>query len=989
MKDWDYSEKKGKVDLIVLGGGMAACALAAQAAKAGFKTALVERRGCLGHEFTATGRATVKNGSAGGDLPFLSGSLRKYLLVSQTEKGNVPLLFSTAAGVGINNLRATGVVIANAFGLQYLEGRAIVDATGTGLLPRLLGAPLEKSLTGTAAYTFEMENVGYYLPEDASVPKDFGLLDNRVSFRHDVKNRTVLAELRFAFEFSQHTRNESSVVWNRAKLLAGRLAAWLRANNEQFSEAKLSSLPPEAQLFYDRADAAFSQGTESLQGLENVFLMPTPGLLSTRDLENLDLEAEELVEQVASCLKWGDAGENEVLPQKLCLGQTCLEAKDYTLSEFEDRGMDVALKKLTVDFNRIGSRIKAGALVAGAGTSGMMALKALYDNRVPTVLIELNSEAGGTHVPGGVTSYWHGYQKGINDEAAKRVKELSEALGTGGKALERWANTLYQQELMAPHSEDCYFGTVLCGVVGEGRHIKGAVAADQEGLFVIEAQVSIDATGDGVLAFHGELPYAFGDKRDGSVQSYSQFGRESWSMKAFSDNRYSADYDCIKNDLYSELLRGHYLGHLHNSDHDFSVFPTARESRRIIGEYVLTMEDILQGAIPQDVAWVAKTPFDAHGLGSNIFTYMDLCICREELEARIPYRCFIPAGSEGLLVTGKSFSGTRDAVCICRMNPDLRNAGYAVGLAAADAVLNRRGVRDIDLAGLQEKLKKAGVLPDWTFKPQEDINWSLPFDRINSMRALLEPVKSAREQLGAASSEAEENRFERELARGWFGQKESVEYICREAEKLVEKGLPEKDEPEYAKLLKAITLLVKAGDARNEKTLVYLLTKAHAGGEITHRPSTYYRSRIDGRRVPNYLLLRALSLACERIPGTDQARELERLLEEEHLKGYITKDKYHLPRDFFCSYLELSLARAALRSGSPAGAKRLAAYLEDVRPLLFQPALSELKGATGQDFGYDKKAWEAWLDTNALLKSRSPLPLEEVFEDFALLFNKF
>ncbi len=79
----------------------------------------------------------------------------------------------------------------------------------------------------------------------------------------------------------------------------------------------------------------------------------------------------------------------------------------------------------------------------------------------------------------------------------------------------------------------------------------------------------------------------------------------------------------------------------------------------------------------------------------------------------IPYRCLLPKGLEGLLVTGLGISVHRDAVTLVRMQACIQNQGYAAGLAAATAAREASPLlRAIDVKGLQRKLVELGYLPE-------------------------------------------------------------------------------------------------------------------------------------------------------------------------------------------------------------------------------------------------------------------------------------
>ena len=76
----------------------------------------------------------------------------------------------------------------------------------------------------------------------------------------------------------------------------------------------------------------------------------------------------------------------------------------------------------------------------------------------------------------------------------------------------------------------------------------------------------------------------------------------------------------------------------------------------------------------------------------------------------LPYRCLLPKGIEGLLVTGLGASADRDAMTLIRMQADLENQGYAAGTAAAMAVERAVDVRKVDVKALQKKLVEMGIL---------------------------------------------------------------------------------------------------------------------------------------------------------------------------------------------------------------------------------------------------------------------------------------
>jgi hypothetical protein len=128
-----------------------------------------------------------------------------------------------------------------------------------------------------------------------------------------------------------------------------------------------------------------------------------------------------------------------------------------------------------------------------------------------------------------------------------------------------------------------------------------------------------------------------------------------------------------------------------------------RGGRRLLGEYVVTGEDVRSGKKHEDTIAV----FAPVGMGENRGR-----VC-------IPYRCLIPARIEGLLVAGRSFSSDANANDACNLIPHCVAMGEAAGTAAAIAIKQGISPRQIDFRKLQVQLLKQGVpLPGIIFANQ-------------------------------------------------------------------------------------------------------------------------------------------------------------------------------------------------------------------------------------------------------------------------------
>ncbi len=124
-----------------------------------------------------------------------------------------------------------------------------------------------------------------------------------------------------------------------------------------------------------------------------------------------------------------------------------------------------------------------------------------------------------------------------------------------------------------------------------------------------------------------------------------------------------------------------------------------RESRRIQGEYVLTLEgDIKLGKTHDDVVIKARK-------GGMELTKLS---CGPTFD--IPYRCIVPSKIDNLLVAGRCISLDEKAAHALepREEPTCMALGEAAGIAAALCVKNKIKPRDLDVSKVQKKLKAEG-----------------------------------------------------------------------------------------------------------------------------------------------------------------------------------------------------------------------------------------------------------------------------------------
>jgi hypothetical protein len=132
-----------------------------------------------------------------------------------------------------------------------------------------------------------------------------------------------------------------------------------------------------------------------------------------------------------------------------------------------------------------------------------------------------------------------------------------------------------------------------------------------------------------------------------------------------------------------------------------------RESRRIVGRYTLTRDDVLSGRKFSDAVARSAYPIDLHNpSGSGTITHR--LKLGESYE--IPYRCLVPVNREALLVAGRCISTTHEALASTRLTPTVMTLGQAAGTAAALASKSGARVADVDATTLRAQLVADGVL---------------------------------------------------------------------------------------------------------------------------------------------------------------------------------------------------------------------------------------------------------------------------------------
>jgi len=124
-----------------------------------------------------------------------------------------------------------------------------------------------------------------------------------------------------------------------------------------------------------------------------------------------------------------------------------------------------------------------------------------------------------------------------------------------------------------------------------------------------------------------------------------------------------------------------------------------RETRRIVGHYVMTQEDVLSCRRFDDAIAVASYPIDIHRPGDDGCTLIWCGDCYD-----IPYRSLLPTRVDHLLVAGRCISTTHEAMGAIRVMATCMAMGEAAGRAAKMAVREGVSPAKINVQKLREEL---------------------------------------------------------------------------------------------------------------------------------------------------------------------------------------------------------------------------------------------------------------------------------------------
>ncbi|MBE6540873.1 MAG: FAD-dependent oxidoreductase [Ruminococcaceae bacterium] len=126
-----------------------------------------------------------------------------------------------------------------------------------------------------------------------------------------------------------------------------------------------------------------------------------------------------------------------------------------------------------------------------------------------------------------------------------------------------------------------------------------------------------------------------------------------------------------------------------------------RESRNIVGDYIITRDDVLSGAEFDDGVARGAYPIDIHDPkgGKTQFQFI-----KDGKGYEIPFRAMLPKNIEGVITAGRCISADHNAIGTVRIMGCCLHQGVAAGVAAAMCIKENKLPRELNGAELKKIL---------------------------------------------------------------------------------------------------------------------------------------------------------------------------------------------------------------------------------------------------------------------------------------------
>ena len=381
-------------------------------------------------------------------------------------------------------------------------------------------------------------------------------------------------------------------------------------------------------------------------------------------------------------------------------------------------------------------------VVVGAGPAGCGAALSAARGGAKVLLLERANCLGGAWTTGFMNPLFDWKNKtGILAELIAELRARDAWGGFWDESFRYEVMKVILEEKMREAGVKFLFGTTFSRALTDGKRVTGVVAENRGGRFAYLAKIVFDCTGDGNVAADAGCEFEIGDAGDvtrcqpmtlmflvanvppqyaGGLKLTEKLDRvyelgkkEIPFRRGYLIPAPGADYAVIQfthmyeydplseESVTAATVEGRRqmfeaVGLLKQYDEEFrdleiiasSGVLGIRESRRIVGDYTLTTDDILNGAQFPDGLCTVHFGADIHtksNRGQRCFSVKPY---------QIPFRCLLPKGWDGIVVAGRCISGTQEAMASYRVTGDCCAMGDAAGSIAAWAIREGKEMRE-------------------------------------------------------------------------------------------------------------------------------------------------------------------------------------------------------------------------------------------------------------------------------------------------------
>lgn len=588
-----------------------------------------------------------------------------------------------------------GIVMTNRAGRQAVKAKVIIDATPRATVARMAGAQFAPYPAGTTQ-KFERIVVG------GEVKTGPGLTGKKIGLSYPSLPGNVSADF-ISYQIDVPMKDNSFASFNEAEQVARGLTY---SKGQPVDTEEIFQIPPDPVKAVAAATGPW-KGVEALP-LDAFRPKDQPRLFVLSGSADMTRENAAQLERPPVLMAMGDrigaaaAAEARELPAPQNV-QVAGTAGAATVKG-EVKELLQGLRPGQAVTNELSSPNRTlpvlgtyDVVVVGGGTGGAPAGIAAARDGVKTLVLEYQHALGGVGTIGRISKYWWGYKKGFPES-------MPDAKGYWDpRARSEWL----RQEIRKPGGE-VWYGVLGSGAVVEGNRVKGVVVTTPFGRGIVLAKEVVDSTGNSdIAAAAGAKTIMPGDGQI-AVQG-TGLPAIRWGGRDF----FNSDFTLVdENDMIDVWQLQLYTRLKYPNVFDTAPFIDSRERRRIDGEFTQTVLDQVNERTYPDTINMAYSNLDSHTFSVHPYLETEHPGKAVGITARLPYRSLIPKGMEGILVTGLSMSVEHDALAVARMQANIQNQGYAIGLAAATAAKENKGVRDIDIRALQKRLVEMGSLPE-------------------------------------------------------------------------------------------------------------------------------------------------------------------------------------------------------------------------------------------------------------------------------------